>query len=89
MNEVVPSAMRTPHPADDAPREISTTAEAEEALKTIAVAEAAEALWARAKDATKLFEAIRAKLLNQAAYLAAGCRQARRRPEIKVVEQRF
>ena len=42
--------------------------EAEEALKTIAVAEAAEALWARAKDATKLFEAIRAKLLNQAAY---------------------
>jgi hypothetical protein len=32
------------------------------------VTDAAETIWARAKDATKLFEAIKAKLQNQAAY---------------------
>jgi phage N-6-adenine-methyltransferase len=52
----------------DLPGEITTHAEAEEALKTIAVAEAAEKLWARAKDPTKMMAAIKAKLHNQAAY---------------------
>jgi phage N-6-adenine-methyltransferase len=37
-------------------------------LKTIAVAEAGEKHWARAKDATKLCEAIQAKLKEQAKY---------------------
>ena len=49
-------------------REISTLADAGHTLKTIVVAEAAEKIWTRAKDATKLFEAIEAKLRNQAAY---------------------
>lgn len=43
-------------------------ADAEHALKTIAVAEAAEKVWTRAKDASKLYAAIKAKLTNQAAY---------------------
>src|SRR5262245_35602164 len=49
-------------------REIATLADAEIALKTIAVAEAAETIWARAKDPAKLYEAVEVKLNNQAAY---------------------
>jgi phage N-6-adenine-methyltransferase len=48
--------------------EIRRLADAEHALKTIAVAESAEKVWARAKDPEKLFKAIKAKLTNQAAY---------------------
>jgi phage N-6-adenine-methyltransferase len=48
--------------------DLATVADAEQALKVIAVAEAAEKIWTRAKDATKLYEAIKAKLYNQAAY---------------------
>jgi hypothetical protein len=47
---------------------IATLGDAEHALKTIAVAEAAEKIWMRAKDATKLFAAIKAKLHHQAAF---------------------
>jgi len=47
---------------------ITTLADAGQALKVIAVAEAAETLWARAKDSKKMFEAVVAKLTNQAAY---------------------
>lgn len=47
---------------------VSTFVDAERALKNIAVAEAAETLAERAKDATQLFEAIKIKLFNQAAY---------------------
>jgi len=41
----------------------------DKALKTIAVSEAGEKHWARAKDATKLFEAISAKIKVQAEYV--------------------
>jgi phage N-6-adenine-methyltransferase len=47
---------------------IANALDAAQALKTIAVAEAAEKLWARAKDPTKLYAAIEAKLTHQAAY---------------------
>lgn len=47
---------------------VSTLADAEKALKTIAVAEAAETLWARAKDPEKLFQAVETKLRHQARY---------------------
>ena len=60
MSDLVPLS----HPTGD----ISTCVDAEHALKKIAVAEAAQDHFARAKDATKLFEAINAKLTNQAAY---------------------
>jgi ParB family chromosome partitioning protein len=43
--------------------------EPEKGLKTIAVSEAAEKHWRRAKDATKLQDAIKAKLLAQAEYV--------------------
>ena len=55
-------------PLSAPPRAIATLGDAEHALKTIVVAEAAEKIWTRAKDATRLFEAIKAKLHNQAAY---------------------
>jgi phage N-6-adenine-methyltransferase len=41
----------------------------EHGLKTIAVSEAAETHWRRAKDTTKLFEAIKTKLIEQAKYV--------------------
>lgn len=41
----------------------------EKGLKSVAVAEAAEKHWARAKDAAKLFEAVNAKILEQAKYV--------------------
>ena len=47
---------------------IATLADAEQSLKTIAVAEAAETLWERAKDPEKLYQAVEAKLRHQAAY---------------------
>lgn len=50
------------------PGGIATTDDAEQALKTITIAEAAEKYWARAKDASRLYAAIKAKLHNQAAY---------------------
>lgn len=49
-------------------REIATLADAEQALKVIAVAEAAETLWQRAKDSEQLYSAVEAKLRHQAAY---------------------
>ena len=69
---------------------LATLADAEGVLKTIAVADAAEAYFAKVKDPTALLEAIKAKLVNQANY--AVWRQdvaaAWRRPKIKIAEQR-
>lgn len=48
---------------------LATLSDAESSLMRIAVSDAAERHWARAKDATKLFEAIQAKLAEQAAYV--------------------
>jgi phage N-6-adenine-methyltransferase len=48
---------------------VATVADAEQALKTIAVAEAAETLWERAKNPEELYKAITTKLKNQAAYV--------------------
>lgn len=53
---------------EDAKRGISTPVDAARSLKAIAVAEAAEKLCRRAKDPVKLYQAIKVKLLNQAAY---------------------
>lgn len=53
---------------EDMQRGITTLAGAELALATIAVCEAKEEYWRRAKDPERMFEAIRVKLLNQAAY---------------------
>lgn len=50
------------------PGAIVSLADAEHSLKTIAVAEAAETLWTRAKDAAQLYAAVEAKLRHQAAY---------------------
>lgn len=61
MSDLIPSLDLEPHP-------IATLQDAEHALATIAVAEAAEPLWARAKDATRLYAAIKAKLVSQAHY---------------------
>ncbi|HEY2617981.1 MAG TPA: DNA N-6-adenine-methyltransferase [Acetobacteraceae bacterium] len=52
----------------DAPAAIATVPDAERALKTIAVAEAAETLWAQAKNREELYKAVKAKLTHQAAY---------------------
>jgi phage N-6-adenine-methyltransferase len=46
-----------------------TLFKAEETLKTVAVAEAGEKHWARAKDPEKLFKAIEAKIKAQAEYV--------------------
>lgn len=61
MSDLIPSLDLEPHP-------IATLQDAEHALATIAVAEAAEPLWTRAKDATRLYAAIQAKLISQANY---------------------
>jgi len=60
MNDAVAIALES--------HDIATLADAEHALNVIAVAEAAETVWARAKDPTKLMAAIKAKLHNQATY---------------------
>jgi len=58
--------------------EIVTLADAEQALKVIAVAEAAETVWARAKDPEELYRAVKAKLTNQAGYAVWRQDRARR-----------
>lgn len=52
----------------DAAHAISTPEDADRTLLTIAMAEVAEKHWSRAKDASQLYKAIRAKLHNQATY---------------------
>lgn len=52
------------------PNAIATLADAEQALKVIAVAEAAETLWAQAKNPEELYKAVKAKLAHQARYAA-------------------
>lgn len=52
----------------DAPQAISTPEDADRTLLTIAMAEVAEKHWTRAKDASQLYKAIKAKLHNQATY---------------------
>ena len=60
----------------------------EKGLKTIAVAEAGEKHWARAKDPSKLFDAIAAKVKAQAEYVCWRDRKRRQEKPAGRVEEK-